>query len=265
MNKPQIKAPLVKGAAAFSKSIAVLQMVADAPKPPTMTELVRQSGLPRPTLHRLLKALEAEKMIVIRQDKTFIVGARVIQLAGRALIQNDVSRYAEQELEWLCNETQETAHLAIRSGDDLVYIKKKDSPHAVRIASSIGGRLPMHASAIGKCILAHLDSEEQTQLLESMEMERLTQHTIVEREVLEAEILKIRTDGFAVSHQESDTEIECYGVCIFDRDGAPVAGIGISVPLFRKNENRDTYIRPLLECRNRIAEKLGQQNTASSR
>jgi IclR family KDG regulon transcriptional repressor len=251
----QIKA--VKGAAAFSKSIAILQMIADSEEPPSISTLVKQSGLPRPTLHRLLKALAAEDMVEPRPNKTYAVGARALQLAGRALEQNDLAKIAAPEMSLLCTQTQETIHLAIRSSNDLVYIYKKDTPHAVRIASTVGARVPCHASAIGKCLIAYLPESEQARIVESMDMRKLTEYTITDRNELLAEFRKIRENGFSTSHQESDLEIQCFGACIFDRSGQPAAGISISIPLYRLKDDNNEYLRPLLECRDRITQKLG--------
>ena len=129
--KTSLATNAVKGAAAFSKSIAILQMIADSEQPPSISMLVRQSNLPRPTLHRLLKALAAEDMVELRPNKTYAVGARTLQLAGRALAQNDLAKIAAPEMSLLSAQTQETVHLAIRSSNDLVYIYKKDTPHAL--------------------------------------------------------------------------------------------------------------------------------------
>ncbi len=246
----------VKGAAAFSKSIAILQLIADCPEPPTISKLVAQTGLPRPTLHRLIKALAAEDMVEIRADKTFTVGARMIQLAGRALAQNNIVKFAEPELEWLCLQTKETVHLAVRGSKELVYIQKKDSPQSVRIAASVGGCVPLHASAIGKSMLAFLPEDERSQILEAMDLPRFTQYTITDRDTLKSELMKIRRDGYAVTHQESDLEIECYAANINDRAGRPVAGIGISVPLYRRNPDINTYVLPLRQSCSRVTERL---------
>ena len=248
---------VVQGAAAFSKSISILQMIADSTEPPSIALLVKQSGMPRPTLHRLLKALAAEDMVEARPNKTFAVGARMIQLAGRALEQNDLVRIAAPEIDWLCAKTHETIHLAIRAGDELVCIHKKDTSHPVRIASSVGGRVPFHASAIGKCLLAHLPDEEQSDVLESLELRKLTEFTICSKDELKEELFSIRERGYSVAHQESDLEVECYGACVYDRNNQPVAGISISVPLYRLNSNRSMYVNPLLECRDRIRAKMG--------
>ncbi len=247
----------VKGAAAFSKSILILQMIADSETPPTTAKLVERAGMPRPTLHRILKALAAENMIEVRSDKTFVLGARMIQLSGRALEQNDLLKVAEPELDWLRSKTQESVHLAISAGYELIYVQKKDSPHAVRIASSIGARVPFHASAIGKAYLAFVPEEERGMILDSIEMPRLTQYTITNVNELKAELEQIRIRGYSVSHQQSDVEIECYAVCIFDRLGSPLAALSVSVPLYRLNSDKSIYLKPLLECRDRIMQKLG--------
>ncbi len=255
--KTSLATNAVKGAAAFSKSIAILQLIADSQDPPSISTLVKESGLPRPTLHRLLKALAAEDMVEMRPNKTYAVGARTLQLAGRALAQNDLAKIAAPEMSLLSAQTQETVHLAIRSSNDLVYIYKKDTPHAVRIASTVGARVPCHASAIGKCLIAYLPLEEQVRVVESMDMRKLTEHTITDRQELLAEFQRIRENGYSTSHQESDLEIECYGACIFDRSGKPAAGISISIPLYRLKPNKDEYLKPLLECRDRITQRLG--------
>lgn len=255
--KTSLATNAVKGAAAFSKSIAILQMIADSDTPPSISTLVRQSGLPRPTLHRLLKALAAEDMVELRPNKTYAVGARTLQLAGRALAQNDLAKIAAPEMSLLSAQTQETVHLAIRSSNDLVYIYKKDTPHAVRIASTVGARVPCHASAIGKCLIAYLPEEERQRVVESMDMRKLTEFTITDRQVLLDEFNRIRENGYSSSHQESDLEIQCYGTCIFDRTGQPAAGISISIPLYRLKPNKDEYLKPLLACRDRIIQKMG--------
>jgi DNA-binding IclR family transcriptional regulator len=255
--KTSLATNAVKGAAAFSKSIAILQMIADSEQPPSISMLVRQSNLPRPTLHRLLKALAAEDMVELRPNKTYAVGARTLQLAGRALAQNDLAKIAAPEMSLLSAQTQETVHLAIRSSNDLVYIYKKDTPHAVRIASTVGARVPCHASAVGKCLIAFLSEEERVRVVDSMDMRRLTDFTITDRNDLLAEFEKIRKNGYATSHQESDLEIQCFATCIFDRNGQPAAGVSISVPIYRLKADRDEYLKPLLECRDRIMQKLG--------
>ena len=249
---------VVKGAAAFSKGIAILQLIAESPQPPSVATLVRQSGLPRPTLHRLLKALSAEGLVEATYNKTYTLGARMVQLASRALEQNDIARVAEPALDWLCAKTQETIHLAIRVGNELVYLQKKDSPQTVRIASSLGSSVALHGSAIGKCFMAFLSEDERMKILDELDFRRLTKYTTTDREQLKVELARIARDGYSIAHQETDLEIECYGACLLNRKNEPVGGISISVPLYRKNSDLNVYLRPLMECRDRIMQKLGR-------
>ena len=265
MNSPITKESLnkVQGAAAFSKGIAILQMIADSTQPPTIPELVKASGLPRPTLYRLLKALAAEDLVHARHNKTFAVGTRLIQLAGRALEQNDLVRIAEPELDRLCELTEETVHLAIRSGNSVVYIMNRESPKAVRIASNVGGNLPLHSSAIGKSILANLPEDQREEIIDSLEMKQYTKFTSTDKDQLRMDLVGIRENMFATSHQETQLEVQCFASSIFDQQGMPVAGIGVSVPIYRISDRPQTsYVKPLLACCGRITRQLGGEDVS---
>lgn len=251
------RAPAVQGAAAFSKGIAVMQLISEFPEPPSINELMEASDLTRPTLYRLLKALESEGLVECTSKKTFKLGSRLIQLASRAFEQNDISRLSEPELKLLSGLTKETCHLAIRCGDEMVYIAKQDSPQTIRLHSSVGNRVPMHASAIGKCLMAHLSGEEREKLLAGIELPQLTQFTITDSQKLRMQLEEISRVGYATAHQETDVDVHCFGAVIFDRSGNPVGGMSVSVPLYRLSADPSRYIQPLLAACNRITKALG--------
>ncbi len=246
----------VHGTAAFSKSIGVLSLIADSESPPDTGELLKVSGLPRATLHRILQSLVAEKLVTARDDKTFVLAPRIIKLAARALEQNDLTQLSEPALERLCEETKETIHFAVYTNGSLLYTCKKDSPHAIRIASSLGSAVPWHASAIGQSVLASLPSEEKKEKLESLEFQKLTDYTLGSKSELQQRIGQVHEQGFSVAHQETDLDVECYGVCIKNPQGYPVGGISVSVPLFRHSGNKGDYIGPLTVCRDSIGKML---------
>jgi DNA-binding IclR family transcriptional regulator len=251
------RAPAVQGAAAFSKGIAVMQLISEFPEPPSINELMASSDLTRPTLYRLLKALESEGLVECTNKKTFKLGARLIQFASRAFEQNDISRLSDPELKLLCSLTKETCHLAIRCGDELVYIAKQDSPQTIRLHSSVGNRVPMHASAIGKCFMAHVSSEERMHLLGCIDMPQLTQFTITDRTKLNLQLDEISRAGYAMAHQETDLDVHCFGAVIYDRNGNPVGGMSVSVPLYRLSADQSRYVQPLLAACNRVTTALG--------
>ncbi len=251
------RAPAVQGAAAFSKGIAVMQLISEFQEPPSINQLMESSDLTRPTLYRLLKALESEGLVECTAKKTFKLGARLIQFASRAFEQNDISRIAEPELKLLSSLTKETCHLAIRCGNELVYVAKQDSPQTIRLNSTIGNRVQMHASAIGKCVLAHMNAEDRARLLETMEYPEFTQHTITNPVSLSAQLDEIARTGFATAHQETDVDVHCFGAVIFDRSGRPAGGISVSVPLYRLSTDHNRYVQPLLAACKRISQALG--------
>ena len=251
------QAPAIQGAAAFSKGIAVMQLISEFPEPPSINQLMEASDLTRPTLYRLLKALESEGLVECTAKKTFKLGARLIQLASRAFEQNDISRLSEPELQLLCGLTKETCHLAIRCGNEMVYISKQDSPQTIRLHSSVGNRVPMHASAIGKCLMAHISVEDRESLLAELDLPQLTQYTITDMEKLRGQLEEFGRIGYATAHQETDLDVHCFGAIIFDRFGNPVGGMSVSVPLYRLSADQSRYVQPLLAACSRVTKALG--------
>ena len=117
----------VPGTQSFSRSIAVLQVISNYGSPPTTTDLQSSCDLSRPTLYRILASLEAEELVAKTNEGRYKLGIRLVGLARRALEDIDIRSLARQELERLRDRTGETVHLAIRSGDAMVYIDKIES------------------------------------------------------------------------------------------------------------------------------------------
>ena len=246
--------PKVQGAATFSRAIELLQLIAEHDEP-SLASLLSMTGLKRPTLYRMLKVLEAECLIEATSDKTFKVGTRFLHFANRAIEQNEISRLASDEIERLCQLTKETVHLGIRTGNRVIYIAKKDAPMSVRIESGIGGRVPLHASALGKSVLAFLPKSVRKSLITSLDLNRITRFTKTTRWELEKEIDKIRSSKFSSSDQETDVGVRCFGAPIFDQDRQPIAAISISVPVFRFTDE-SSYVKPLIEACKKVTKQL---------
>jgi IclR family KDG regulon transcriptional repressor len=252
-----LKTESIPGTAAFAKGIAVLQLVADSHNL-SKHELQQRCGLPRQTLHRLLKALEAEQLVECSHDNRYHLGARMFQFAGRAIEQNEILHGAEPELRRLSELTRETTHLAVRSGEQMVYLLKQDSPQAVRLATHVGGRVALHASSIGKSLLAFLPEDERDQIIDDLELPRITEYTVSSKKRLCEQLREIVQRGYAVATQESELDVQCYGAAILDHRRMPVAGVSISVPMFRLASDPEShYIEPLLETCHRISERIG--------
>jgi IclR family KDG regulon transcriptional repressor len=255
-------AKTVAGAAAFSKFIAVLQLVADADTPPNVAKLSTASGYPRPTVHRIVAALQAEGLIVgVGSGNTFGLGPRLVNLASRSWERSDLRLAAVDTLMALRDATLETIHLAVPSQGEMVYIEKLESPHAVRMASRIGTRVSLTSSSVGKAYLATLGITEREALLKDTPLERFTEHTLTDLDEVRKELAATEQRGYAEDREENEIAISCYGAAIRGADGRAVGCISISMPTYRLHgDAQSCYIEPLLAACRSIAARLGPAN-----
>lgn len=246
----------VQGAQSFARSIAVLQLIADAGQALSRTDLVKRTELTRPTLYRIIASLEAEGLIEATDDNRYRVGGRLIALARTALAENDVRKVAGPYLTRLRDATGETVHLAIRSGDELVYIDKIESQEAVRMTSTIGTRIAFHATAVGKAFLSAMPNAEANALINRIALPALTSFTTTDRAALEAIVQRGKEDGYVCDDQENEIGIVCFGAAICQDTDRPVASVSVSVPLFRL-EDVKRYSAPLMEAVSEISKRMG--------
>lgn len=252
-------AGVVKGAQSFSRSIEVLQEIADCPEPASFSYLLEHLDLTRPTLYRVLASLEAEGLIRKRPDRCFELGIRLVSLARKALAENDIRRISREFLLRLRDQTGETVHLAVRSAEELVYVDKIESTALVRMSSTIGTRVPLHSSGVGKAFLSALSQSVAEELISGLILTPVTKFTNTDPDVLRATIADARLKGFVFDNQENEEGIACFGAAIRAASGAPVASVSVSVPLFRLDEDHDRYSKPLIDCTNRISGLLGDE------
>jgi IclR family transcriptional regulator, KDG regulon repressor len=247
----------VKGAQSFSRSIEVLQKISESPDPASLPYLLTNLDFTRPTLYRILASLEAEGLIKKREDKRYELGLRLVSLARKALAQNDIRKISREFLEHLRDRTGETVHLAVRSGQELVYVDKIESKATVRMSSTIGTRVPFHSSAVGKAFLSALPPLEAEEVISNLTLEPVTKFTNTDPHVLRSSVAETRIRGFVFDDQENEEAIVCFGAAICSASGAPVASVSVSVPLFRLGDDRDWYSQPLMECTAQISSLLG--------
>jgi len=227
----------VQGTASFSKFMVVLQAIAEDPGKLDFLKLTKRLPYPRPTLYRIVAALSAEGLIQESQDNgTFQLGHRLIQFASKSWESSDLRTAARDFIEALRNATNETVHLAVPSGNGMVYIDKLESPSAVRMMSRIGTRVELYSTSVGKAYLAALPDDRLREMVDSLELRPRTSNTIVDRARLYAEIEKTRERGYSYDDEENEPDIRCFGGAIFDRSGDPVGGVSLSIPVFRYDE-----------------------------
>jgi DNA-binding IclR family transcriptional regulator len=141
-------------------------------------------------------------------------------------------------MEQLANACKETVNLGILDAGEVVVVDTVESSQAVRMSSKIGNRRHLHATALGKVFLAGLPQKEVLRLARLKGLPRVTQHTIVTKTGLVAEIQSVRQHGYAIDNQENEIEGRCVGAPIPGPDGRVLAALSISGPVFRMNQAR---------------------------
>lgn len=247
----------IKGAQSFARNIAVVQLIADAGEPLSRVELQKHCGLTRPTLYRVIASLESEQLIEATSDNRYRLGPRLISLARQTLAQNDVRQAAASSLARLRDATGETVHLAVRSGNELVYVDKIESREVVRMASTVGTRVPFHSSGVGKALLSAMAPNEAKALVARLALLAITPHTTTSRTTLLKIVKASREAGFVRDDQENEVGIVCFGAAICEASDRPVASVSISVPMFRLASDTTRYSVPLVQAVNEISADLG--------
>lgn len=252
--------PQVAGTQAFGKFMRVLQFVADAEQPPNVTALMHATGYPRPTVHRIVAGLLAERMLLEDpQTHGLSLGPRLIQLASRSWGRSDLRLAAVDALKRLRDLTGETVHLAVPNGRSMVFIEKLESPSAVRMSSRIGASVPLHVTAVGKAYLAALPAAERAALLKGLPLPRHTEHTLTDRAALEAELASTRARGWSTDREEHESGVYCFGAAVLGAQGRPVAAISVTTLVFRQKEDPEqAYVAPLLAACAAVSERIAQ-------
>ena len=218
--------------------------------PQTLTELCAATGLRKATMHRLLTGLVDSGLLARTAENRYALGIRlweIAQNAGRQL--RDAARPFLQDMFSLVGET---THLAVREGDEVLYIERIYGTRRVPRASRVGGRLPMHATAVGKAILAFEEEWVRDAYLHRERMERATAHTVVDPDALRSELDEARRRGYAITREEARLGSCSIAVPVFQASQV-VAAVGVVV----NPEQVDTMGRfvPALQGTSRRIEK----------
>lgn len=248
----------VKGGATLSKFVAVLQIIGDAPRELSVSELCKVAKLPRGTVYRIVDALCEEGLVDNTQaNRKLTLGPRLISLASRSWATSDLRTLAHDEIKTLRDVTGETVHFAVPSGMEMIYIDKRESPQTVRMTSRIGTRISLHASSVGKAYLAALPKEERRDLLAKLSLKRFTANTITRRAKLEADLERTFKRGYSLDVEETELEIRCVGAAIRDSSGRPIACISVSVPKYRFDRVIEARLPAVVvECARKISSQL---------
>jgi len=240
------------------KAAKVLKTIARQEDSIALTDLSSTLSIPPSSLHRLLASLK--KVGFVKQDpKTseYTTGDQLFSLALRVTQNMDLREIAHPYLEKLMKETGETANLVIPAPDfkEVIYVNQVESKANVRGFSLIGSRAPIHATGVGKVLLADMDWPEVIEILGEDDLEKLTENTITDVDQLREELEQVKEQGFALDREECEEGGACVAAPVEDHSGEVIAALSISGPASRI---LDGSLSRLVEETKRQAEELSQ-------
>lgn len=240
------------GVQSLDRALQLLELLADAGGAMRLAELEAATGLPLPTIHRLIRSLVHNGYVRQEPSRRYALGPQLIRLgetAGRSL----GSWAGRQHLAELVAEIGETANMAVLEGDDVVYVAQVPSVHSMRMFTEVGRRVPAHCTGVGKALLSVLPDDAVRALLRRTGMPARTARTITDPDVLISELGEIREQGWAVDNGEQEIGVRCVAVPV--KDAPTRAAISVSGPSGRITLGRVAEIAPVLQ---RVAVRLAE-------
>ncbi|MFI0445403.1 IclR family transcriptional regulator [Actinomadura sp. 6N118] len=213
------------------RSLQILEAVAQH-QPVTVGELTKMFGLPKSTVQRTLVTLnQAGWLRASRGDTTrWEVGARVLAVRPAALQGASLFAAAREPMLRLREALNETIHLTVLDGVHcMVVVDRVDCDHAVRTFHRIGDTSPLHATAAGRAVLAHLSRAEVDEVI-ARGLKRFGDTTITDPDVLRADLGEVRRQGYAVNINQFRPGVCAVAAPILDEDGTPLAALAVSMP-----------------------------------
>ncbi|MGX1849896.1 IclR family transcriptional regulator [Streptomyces sp. NBC_01456] len=216
---------------ALEKSLRILEAVAAPGGPHRLMDITAAAAVPKSSTYRILASLIEQGFVRQEAAGRYGVGPRLHGLSAQVIGGAETASIGHI-LGGLQQATGQTVHLALHSGETITYIRKLEGDQPFRTASRIGMRMPLHTTAIGKSILAHLPAEEVRALITIGGLPARTPQTLTTPEALEADLDTVRARGFAIDDEENEPSIRCIGAAVLDREGRPVAGVSLTTVTF---------------------------------
>ena len=236
----------------LARGLDILELFAGDSPELTQTEISERLGLPVPTVHRLVKLL-TERGWLVRDT-----ASRRLRLglgAARLLPGVRLPELAREPLRALAERTGETVNLATLDGDEVLYLLSETGSHLLTLRSHVGLRLPVHATGLGKCLLAQLGDDDARRIAGREPYPALTPKTVTSWAKLRTDLERIRREGVAYSREEFEVGLHSVAVPLAWIEGDGPVAVNVSLPSSRAG--REATVELTRELRTAVARITG--------
>lgn len=244
---------------AVERALAILEAVAHEAEGLSNAEISRKLQIPKSSASYILRTLESRGYL--NRDGgsgRYRVGLKILSLSRGALSGLDVREVALPIMRRLMEKTNLTCHLAILDGPEAVYIEKVEPQGFIRMDTWVGRRMRVHATSVGKALVAHIPHERLEKIIAERSMEKRTPKTITTLPRLWKELEKVRVQGYAVDDEENNLGARCVGAPIFNQFGAIEASLGLSGTINQVNpQTMPRIVEALKDAARHVSMQLG--------
>ncbi len=223
-----------------------------------VSQVAAELGLPKSSAHAFLSTVAEVGLLYRLMTGRYRLGFRILTLSQSLLHNTPWREAAASEMEKLRHATGETVHLAVMAGGELVSVIRLDGtrPDHAQI-SPAGSVVPSHCTAPGKMLLALRPWAFVGAVLDQHGLEGFTPNTIVSRDELRSELLKIRERGFAYDIEEYRAGVCCVAAPVRNHNGETIVALGITVPSERFHAHKEALREAALAGAERISQQIG--------
>ena len=241
------------------RAIRILKALAGGPGRLGVSELSGRLGLAKGTVHGLLRTLQEHDLVEQHADSDkYQLGPALLQLSNRFLDLNDLRSRSLAWSELLALKAEESVRVGVPHGDGILVVHHVFRPDATLQILEVGALLPLHATALGKAVLAYLEKPVRDDVFGDAHA-KLTGHTLVKATDLRRDVKGIRERGYAIEREEAVLGEAGLAAPIFDRSAQPIGAIGVAGPrerLLRRGRERQVSTA-VIEAARGISRDLG--------
>jgi DNA-binding IclR family transcriptional regulator len=239
----------------IQRIVSLLDALSHFPDPVSLKELAEKAMLHPSTAHRILNDLVQTRFIDRVEPGTYRLGMRLLELGNIVKSRLSVREAALSFMRALHQETQQTINLSVRQGDEIVYIDRAFSERSgMQVVRAIGGRAPLHLTSTGKLFLSVDDNKSVRAYAARTSLIGHTKNSITDLVRLERELKWVQTHGYARDNEELELGVRCIAAGILDDAGKLIAGLSISAPADRLQEE---WLSNLTSTAKQISATLG--------
>jgi DNA-binding IclR family transcriptional regulator len=244
------------------KALLILDVLSDADEL-SLSEISQQLQIDKGTTHRLTATLRSAGYVEQNiKNKKYSLSFKVFEMGNKTVDKRGLRKTAEPFIEDCSKLVGETVNLGIRHKSNVIYIDKIESHETIKVGLSIGKKIPLYCTGLGKVMLAFYKIDLLESILSDQIFVEFTTHTVKNKNALMEQLRKIRKDGYFIDFEEYIEGLICIAAPIFDYLNEPVAAISISIPKYRfdNNDNKINYSKIVIDTANKISTKLGYKN-----